>query len=245
MLIHCPRIKPGDMRHWVERENGDSIHGRHKHVAKMALRTMTALQQFTSSHCYASVSWGKDSVVLADFVVRANRMLMRRVPLVWVRVEPIFNPDCLAVRDYFLERHDIEYHEITVECSRDARGVHATGTLERGFAIAVERLRTTRYMSGLRAEESGVRHLGCARFGEVSKNTCRPLAWWTQSDIFGWLAHKNLPVHPVYAMNGGGRWHREHLRVSSLGGDRGAAMGRAEWEREYYGDVLARIEAQR
>jgi len=53
----------------------------------------------------------------------------------------------------------------------------------------------------------------------------------------------NLPVHPAYAMTAGGRWDRKHIRVASLGGQRGAQYGRREWEREYYGDVLRRLEA--
>ena len=39
----------------------------------------------------------------------------------------------------------------------------------------------------------------------------------------------------------GGRFPRDRIRVASLSGRRGDGMGRAEWEREYYGDVLRRL----
>ena len=62
-------------------------------------------------------------------------------------------------------------------------------------------------------------------------------------ETFGYLAAHDLPVHPAYAMLGGGRWERDRIRVASLGGRRGDGIGRAEWEREYYSDVLNRLAA--
>jgi len=71
----------------------------------------------------------------------------------------------------------------------------------------------------------------------------RPIGRWRQADVFSYLHHHHLPVHPAYAMLGGGRWPRRHIRVHSIGGERGTEHGRREWEQEYYGDVLRRIEA--
>jgi hypothetical protein len=39
-------------------------------------------------------------------------------------------------------------------------------------------------------------------------------------------------------MSMGGTIDRNHIRVSSVGGKRGSNMGRAEWEKLYYPDIL-------
>lgn len=244
MLIPSHRHTAADLKLWAELEHADKVHGQSKQLAKKAYGAVMDIGRFVKAGpCYASVSWGKDSVVLADLVLRACRVYGITVPLVWVRVEPIANPDCAAVRDAFLSaRPELEYHEIERRCSRDEDGWHATGTLESGFTEAAERFGTKRYISGVRADESGVRKISAKMRGTVRANNCAPLSWWTFTDIMGWLAYRQLPVHPVYAMLGGGRWPREQNRVASLGGKRGDNFGRAEWEREMYGDVLRRLE---
>lgn len=246
MLIASPRHATDDLALWAEFERADALHGRLKETAEKAAAAMNAIERFAlSGACYCGVSWGKDSVVTADLVCRCNRAFGLSIPLVWVRVEPICNPDCAAVRDAFLAIHDADYVEIEIRCGGSAGAWHATGTLEAGFAKAVHRFGTKRYISGIRADESGARTLLARSGGVATKNTCRPLTWWRCGDIFGWLAAKGLPVHPVYAMGGGGRWQRSQIRVASLGGRRGDGMGRTEWEREYYGDVLRRLDAGR
>jgi hypothetical protein len=42
-------------------------------------------------------------------------------------------------------------------------------------------------------------------------------------------------------MLGSGRWQRERIRTAEIGDVHGTRMGRTEWEREYYPDILARI----
>ena len=90
---------------------------------------------------------------------------------------------------------------------------------------------------------AGARKIMARTHGASTRSTCRPITWWSVQDVFSWLAAKDLPAHPVYAMQGGGRWPRERIRVASLGGRRGSGIGRSEWEREYYGDVLRRLES--
>lgn len=241
MLIPHQKHTADDLSAWSEYEAADMIHGVRTELAAKVNRSQTAVCEFVANHprCYASVSWGKDSTVLAELVQEFG------LPLVWIRVEPICNPDCVLVRDAFLEKHpETRYEEIAVQCRRGDDTWHAAGTLEAGFAKAVA-LFGRHYLSGIRAEESGVRTIRFWKHGLTTKHACAPLGWWTVADIFGYLAVNQLPVHPVYGMFGGGRWQREHLRVSSLGGQRGAGMGRAEWEDEYYGDVLAKLRHQR
>lgn len=240
-LIPSHRHRPADLTLWVELEAADQLHGRTAAAARRHAQATRAAAEFNKSgNCYASVSWGKDSLVLAHIV----RLAAPTVPLIWVRVEPIANPDCMAVRDAFLRMFPGPYEEIVVQCRRDRAGWHATGTLEAGFAKAVQRF-GGRYLNGVRAEEAGYRKIMMRKLGLAGPNTCRPLGWWTAAEIYGHLAVHDLPVHPAYAMLGGGRWDRNHLRVSSLGGRRGDGMGRNEWELEYYGDVLRRLEAGR
>jgi phosphoadenosine phosphosulfate reductase len=99
-------------------------------------------------------------------------------------------------------------------------------------------------MLGIRADESSGRRIRTLRWGLNSPNGSAPIAKWSTQDVFSYLAVNDLPVHPAYAMLGGGRWPRERLRVAEIGDSHGTGGGRREWEMEYYGDVLRRIEAE-
>ena len=100
-------------------------------------------------------------------------------------------------------------------------------------------------MTGIRNDESGVRTLQYKLYGFESMYSCRPLALWKQREIFAYIEANQLPLCPVYGYLGGGRWDRNMLRTHSLAGRSGDGMGRTEWEREYYPDMLARIKARR
>ena len=113
------------------------------------------------------------------------------------------------------------------------------------MASITELAGTHRYICGVRADESGVRKLSCRRLGKTTGVSCRPLAWWSAHDVYSYAAIRRVPLHPTYGMLGGGRWQRERLRVSFLGLTHGRGIGREQWEREYYGDCLRRIEAVR
>ena len=236
MLIPSGRHTPEDLRLWAEYEQADRFHA--ATLDAKIKRSLKVIREFASRRCYAGVSWGKDSLVLAHLIAISGF----RVPLIWIRVEPIKNPECGQVRDVFLRDWPCEYHEVEQWCAHDGDGWHASGTIEAGRAEC-EEMYGPRRILGIRADESGERRLTCIVNGESSINSCRPLAWWTAQDVMAYLADYELPVHPAYAMLGGGRYDRQWLRVASLGGRRGDGMGRAEWEREYYGDVLNRIAA--
>lgn len=246
-MIRVSRHTAADLELWAEFEIADKVNGASCSLEKKADKAIDDICAFVlDKRCYAGVSWGKDSLVLAHLVWRATGILRHAIPLVWVRVEPISNPDCEHVRDRFLERHFVDYHEIVEHCTRDVLGDwHATGTLERGFDRAADIAGAARHLSGVRGDESGERTRRMRRWGTTTIRTCAPIGWWTHADVFGYLAHHDLPVHPAYAMLGGGRYPRERLRVASLGGRRGDGYGRAEWEREYYGTALRRLAAAR
>ena len=177
---------------------------------------------------YIGTSWGKDSVVL----LHAAYVAGMSIPAVWVRMRGRDNPDCLLVRDAFLNRFPFQYEErefIYEECSNDQHWA------------AVSREFGDRRLTGLRMDEGGVRKMSILRLGIDTGKSCRPLAKWKGEEIFAWCAANELPLHPAYAMLGGGRWPREHLRTHAIGGSSGIGRGRAAWEAEYYPDVLNRI----
>lgn len=238
-LIASSRYTPADLAHWRQVEREDLVHAQLAPFARRVEQARDAVRTFAADGpCYAGVSWGKDSTVLAHLVATEAP----QVPLVYVRVVPIANPDCALVRDAFLERSPrILYDEVQVSCWRDDQGtLRAAGTLERGFEEVRERY-GHRYVSGVRGEESGARQLTVRRNGVATADTCRPLAWWSAADVWAYLAEHDLPIHPAYACSQGGAWPRDRIRVSGLGMRRGRGAGRAEWEIRYYGEELRRI----
>lgn len=234
MLVPSQRHRPDDLEAWAIWERADAANA----VRLRPERAADTILRFAQGRRgYVGVSWGKDSTVLADICCRAGLDW----PLVWVRVEPIANPDCHLVRDRFIAMHPgIAYDEIEVCCWRDADGVHARGTLERGFSQAVARYGPC-HISGVRADESGPRKRRMATFGCSTERTCAPLGWWRGEDVYAYLHSQGLPVHPAYACTFGGLLDRARVRVASLTGQRGTGHGRYEWEDAYYHEALQRI----
>jgi phosphoadenosine phosphosulfate reductase len=231
-LITDPRMTESDLREWHRLESYDA---RLAYSPKLRNKTRQALDVIraffaTDQSGYVGVSWGKDSVVVADLVMRVRP----QTPMVWVKVWPHANPDCDRVRDAFLDIWpDANYHEIDVQAMADHRSWHTSRTLSDGFVVA-ERNYGKRHVSGVRAGESAIRELTMMRNGTASAHTCRPVGWWSAHDIFAYLHRNELPVHPAYAFSMGGTIDRQHLRVASLGGEAGTGHNRRNWERVYY-----------
>lgn len=237
-LIESPRHRPEDLAHWRSHARLDEINAAKPALQRKIDRAKLVLERFVGEGAYCGVSWGKDSMVVAHLLAQMGA----DVPLVFVRIEPIKNPDSASVRDAYLARFPARYEEIEVWCRHDDHGWHATGTLEAGFARAVERY-GRRHISGVRGEESRQRSLRVRKWGESSPNTCAPIGWWTTDDVFAYLSLHDLPVHPAYAYSRGGLWRRDRLRVDCLGCQFGRGHGRAEWERLYYGEEIRMIES--
>ena len=230
MLISSDRHTAADRHLWQEYEAADRVHTVPQRLLE---RTEREVRSFVSrGACYAGVSWGKDSVVLAHLL----RTWKLPVPLFWWRHDWCECPETPLVRDAFLERPECRF-----ACYREYRCSdleHVTRSVREA-----NKKHGSRRITGVRADESGTRKVSARIHGVSTKASCRPLLYWSGPDIFGYLAQHDLPVHPNYAMLGGGRWPRQHLRVHSFEGDRGVEFGRREWEAEYYGDVLRRIDA--
>lgn len=239
MLLSSRRHLPEDLVAWERYGDQDAAWMQFATYKRKKARALAAIEEFLArdTAVYAGVSWGKDSVVLAHLIA----VHFPQIPLVWVKIEPIFNPDCIAVRDNFLSRHMVSYDEIVVQCRIDESGqVHATGTLEAGFEqMAVKH--GPRYISGIRADESAQRKRRFMAHSENSLNTSAPLSTWKAGDVWAYLHEHDLPIHPVYAMSMGGTFERDRLRVASLGGKRGRGFGRFEHEQAYYRDEMIRL----
>jgi phosphoadenosine phosphosulfate reductase len=238
------------MEHWHRMERVDAVLA--QKIDRACESARAALHGFfqTDSSGYVGVSWGKDSVVVAHLVAS----LRLSVPVVWVKIWPLYNPDCERVRDKFLAEHDIDYREIEVDWwpeQRAAWAKHArTGSCHslglspersaalQGFDLACDRF-GDRHVSGVRAEESGVRRLRMKTWGHSSPRTCAPIGWWSTAQVFAYLHRYDLPVHPAYAMTFGGTLERDRMRVDAFGGGKGG--NRAEWEGRYYGDRIHMI----
>jgi len=218
MLIPCDRHKAVDLRGWAELEWADKVWANQgDRLARLAARSLDAIEAFIAGPCYASTSWGKDSVVLLHlFLSVRGQVVYHEEAVDYARVDPRL-PTIVWDRETY-RLWDAAWRKV-----------------EEDFGA--------RHFSGIRSEESSGRRLRMRRFGLNSPNASAPLGWWTQADIFAYLAAHQLPVHPNYAMLGGGRWKRDHLRVSEIGDEKGIEFGRREWEKEYYGDLLRRNEA--
>ena len=234
MLIVSQKHSQEDLDLWRNLEHADKIYYQSHAMPDMETRAIIEVASFhkqAQGRCYCSVSWGKDSVVLAHLVLRANL----DIPLVWIKVNPIFNQDCLKVRDLFLEKFHPRYHEIEIQFS--GKDDNPTDTILPGLRIA-EQEHGKHYISGIRKQESGRRALRILAHGLSTRRSCAPLGYWTTNMVFAYLVQHRLPVHPVYAMLGGGRWTRDKLRVASIGCTPGSAFGRREWEMEYYPEQI-------
>lgn len=240
MLIPSPRHTPTDLALWAAHQTADLAAGYPNPAAALA-----ALSEFaTGGRCYASCSWGKDSVVICHLIHRSGLP----IPVVNLRVSPTRNPYCDTVRDRFLSRFPLDYHEIPVDysgCGEWFTEWWNTASYHRWDAGWREAVRWfgRRHISGVRAAESGGRKIRMRCWGQNSPLSSAPIGWWTTPQVFAYLAAHDLPAHPNYAMLGGGRWPRERLRVAELGDTMGQQYGRGEWEREYYGDLLRRLES--
>lgn len=242
MLVESRRLTDADRAAWKRLETLDAMLADDPALPRMADRAREVIRTFAGAGpCYASTSWGKDSTVMCHLLATSGVS----VPLVWIRTDGYENPDCILVRDAFLSRYEhIDYHEITAPATSrrwwdpdDGTHTDTSRTLKGGFAEAARRF-GARHISGIRGEESRIRRIVQARWGDAGPAACRPIGQWDATHVFAWLHASDLPVHPAYAMSVGGTLDRRWLRVSSIGGARGADKGRADWERRYYPDIV-------
>lgn len=249
MLIESPRHTNEDRVLWERHVEVDMLVSNRQRMRMIHATSLNALIHFTLDQppCYCGVSWGKDSVVTACLL----RCVAPHVVLVHLRPTN-HNPDCDAVRDFYFDRFPGQpYCELQVDygnlhgrrISHDVLD-RETDSLWKDAWAECRRKFGDRHISGVRADESTTRMLRCAKWGTTSPRTCAPLADWVSADVFAFAAMEGLPLHPAYGCLGGGRWPRDRIRTAEIGDTHGGGGGRAEWEQEYYGDVLRRLNAR-
>lgn len=246
MLIDSPRLTDADRAHWARLEAFDHLLAADPRLDCIVRDALDAIHAWVESGPgVISTSWGKDSVAAAHLALCVKPDL----PLIWVRSDPYEMPECEDVRDAFLSSHpSTRYEERVVHLRNPKRGepgyvAHQLNPDKHSQDVLGEAI-TERYLSGVRAEESRIRGKSLAHRGLTTKNTCRPLGWWTAVDVFAFLAREYLPVHPAYAATYGGVLDRRWIRVHPLCSappPRSAVHGRdtSSWEDDYWGDHIA------
>lgn len=228
MLIDSLRITAADRAAWQRISAVDPIWAQTGAFRRAVERARSRVQRFVARGAgYASVSWGKDSLVLAHLVA----IEAPSVPVVWVEVEGRCPPECHAVMAVFARR----YPNVALHVRREAPDGAVHPKL-RGFAWAVAEFGRP-YLSGVRGAESSARRQA-QRAGAERRWAVMPILDWSARDVWAYLALHDLPIHPVYAMTLGGRLDRDQLRMGTIGGDRGRGWGRAEWEQHYYPEMM-------
>ena len=228
MLIVTHRHTKADLKSYKDYEEIDSINIVSQ---KKIERSLQIIKNWIYLHpkTAAYTSWGKDSVVLLHLLT----LLKTKIPVIYMRFTDRDNPDCELVRNEYLKKHDIDYHEEFYEYQKVRKnGLHWKDLQKKYGQYKI---------TGIRNDESGIRKMVYLIYKESSLFSCRPLSLWKNNEIFAYIQQQNLPLSPVYGYIGGGRWKREHIRTHSLAGTSGDSFGRTEWEKEYYPDILARI----
>lgn len=240
MLIKSDRHTKADLEIWKDYEEIDAIKSKELNKEKIQKAIIEIKKSCDEKKSYISISWGKDSVVLAHlcWLAKVN------IPMVWIKESPMHNPYCDLVRDKFLKQYNYNYHEIVADYGFSGFGPfldkHGDSVLFHSIANAIN-ISFGRRITGIRNQESNKRLLRYMNYGLTTENTSAPLSLWKTWEIFAYLKYYNLPIHPNYAMLGGGRYERNNLRVDCLAGTQGNGIGRVEWEKEYYQDILNRI----
>lgn len=230
MLIKTYRHTIADLERWEEYEEYDSLHN--VPMAKVD-QTLDVMRQFSEENEKSCLmcSWGKDSVVLLHLFLqlKINR------PVVYQITKHRSNPECLLVRDEFLKMYEFDYKEHVFSYEQvEKDGNKHWRELANLYGKRI---------SGLRNDESSTRKMQFFINGFASENSCRPLSKWTTKDIFSYAYHNEIPLCPAYGFLGGGRYDRSKIRTHSMSSPTdlaGSGMGRLEWEKEYYPDMVAR-----
>lgn len=247
MLIQSPRHTEADLRLWESMAVKDRLSYRLLRVEDKARLAVRTLQEFCNHRStYVGVSWGKDSVVAAHLTYRAAIPRNRLMHLQCSNRTP--DIDCVA--DVYLDRFrqdidivNIDYGGLHRQDIADDLLNELTDSRWFGAIRRYEKESGGGRILGIRADESPGRKVRMKRWGAITENACAPIGWWSAEDVFAYLAHHDLPIHPAYAMTGGGQWDREWIRVAEIGDTHGKRMGRHVWEEMYYGDIYHKVTA--
>jgi len=213
---------------------------------------------------YISMSFGKDSLVMADIIL--NRY--PSTPLMYVNCGKYDEwPDTLRVKEAFLERHaGIEFIELggpsiweyyqrvglyiqDEETTREARIAQREYAESLGKVLDREAKKRgfDGTFIGMRSEESYIRSRLFAMRGEIyfasvrEQWVCCPLARWNGKDIWAYIVSANLPYNELYDMAPEGR---ELARNGAMFGTRSMRYGRLVFLKRMYPDLFNEFAAE-
>ena len=243
MLIDSPILTDADRAAWDRLEAYDRQIG--PTTDRLAAQAVDEIRAFHAAHpdAVVSTSWGKDSVVVAHLAHLADP----GIPLLWVptiRADGLSyeTADTYTTRDTYLAQHPGQaYQERPVVARNPKRGDPGFDPTQfdrpdyRSQDVLREAIGEP-YVSGVRAEESRVRAMSIAHRGTTTVRTCRPIGRWSAVQVFAYLTHHNLPVHPAYAATYGGRLDRRWLRVHPLRSRPPARSAVHAWDMQQWED---------
>lgn len=243
MLLPSNRFKKNDLEVWNEYEDVDFIHSESMTYKKRIAITEKAITRFINSgkpH-FCGISWGKDSVVLADMFLKINP----ETNIIFVHQVDNMNPHSLDVMKSFLDFHNPKnFFEYSYSYKDSDLTWFKNGKPNKWYRILEEiNKKFGCHVTGIRPDESGKRAKRFKIFGMETINSFAPFQFMTHQEIFSYLAIHDLPIHPNYAMTLNGTLDRKRIRVAAIGNKEGDGMGRTQWEKEYYPDILRKIES--
>ena len=196
-------------------------------------------------HC-VSVSWGKDSVVMLHLAAMTNVHINAVHGRYRTECEQFEDMD--SVRDRALSMLDnVTYSEVVVtgnwemyeragafftEPSNQAEK-EAHAWYRKQWANEMHSMTGNKVMIGMRPDESRIRRMLVARFGEsyvtkAGRSTALPLVGWSGKDIWTYLIAHNLPWLRIYDCSRS----RERARSDFAFGEKGVSqrlMEQGQW----------------
>ena len=238
MLIKIDKHTELDLELWKEYEEADSVHSELSSFKEKEEKSLELLERTKPK--VISVSWGKDSSVLAHLAHRAD------LCCVYLYLCPFpydtENPYSYLVSDKFLELYKLKHYVVKYYCKTSAKDRKDNANEDKilnewkKMAAEANKLFGGRFATGIRMQESSGRAINGKLYGEETKDSVRPLLKWSQNDIFAYLKKHDVPVHPYYACLDSGRFKREQIRVGTLYGVLANTFTiRQEFERIYGG----------
>lgn len=208
------------------------------------------------AHSYLSMSFGKDSMVMAHLVLQ----MAPDIPVLYVNCGEFDEwPDTLRVKQEFLQRFPCDFHELSGpsiigfyrqagyayyqdhEETAEVRAIQRQygQSLEKAIVAKARELGCDGGFIGMRAEESANRRRlfrwrgGLYFADERQMWACCPLEKWTGRDIWAYIVKNDLPYNELYDLHPAGR---EVARNGAMIGTRSEVQDRLSFLKRMYPD---------
>ena len=250
---------PGPGHIWDDYRAEDRLQARlpvHRSRIRTARRVVTEWLQ-RCERPYIAVSGGKDSVAMLHLVQSVAVPLRGLLPVMWHdsgvewpgvpeafdRLRSAHLVDELVIVRPQADVLDLKRQQLAGEISAAKKDRLA---LFDPIRSAVEQHGFDGFAVGLRGEESAARLRDRRTHGMLYQQRagllrCTPLAYWTWSDVFAYIAAYQLPLHPIYSAPLLHRAHRGEIRLSWWASTDYHELGVVQWVRRAYPAIYARL----